>query len=58
MVDEEVLQQPLIIRAARPVPAAGNEEQIEFLVGFDQRVDDLPGRSRVRLAFSTLDEAA
>src|SRR5262245_46751628 len=29
MVDEEVLHQPLIIRAACPVPAAGNEEQAE-----------------------------
>jgi len=34
-MDEEILQQPLIIRAARSVSAAGNKEQIELLVGFD-----------------------
>src|SRR5262245_40075383 len=47
MMDEKVLQQPLTIGASRSVPASGNEEQVELFVGFDQRVDHLPGRRRV-----------
>src|SRR4029434_7594634 len=29
------------------MPSSGNEEQVELFVGFDQRVHDLKGRSRV-----------
>src|SRR5262249_44116038 len=47
MMDEKVLQQPLTIGASRPVPAAGNEQQVELFVGFDQRVDNLKSRGRI-----------
>ena len=41
VMDEEVLEHSLAKGASCTMPASGNEKQIEFLVGFDQRVNDL-----------------
>ncbi len=41
MMDEEILEQSLAVSASRSVPASRNQEQVELLVGLDQRIDYL-----------------
>jgi len=47
VMNKEVIQQPISVRASCTVPAARNKQQIVFLVRFDQRVHDLKRRRRI-----------
>ncbi len=46
MADEEILHAALAVRAAHAVAAAGHHEQVEVLVGLDERVDESHRRFR------------
>src|ERR1051326_2208813 len=49
MVDKKVLQQMLVVGAARAMSATGDKEQIEFFISLDERVGHLQRRGRIHI---------
>src|SRR5262249_40390788 len=56
VMDEEVVSFPFAVSPARPMSSAGDDEQVEGLVGFDQRVDHLHRRGRIDVGVQLADD--